>query len=85
MRPTVDLEDDVLQVVEELAQQRGVSIGKVLSDLARQALTQQNFATERNGTPLFPIQSDAKSVILEIVNQLRDELLSSDRSEFTRI
>jgi len=75
MRTTVELEDDVLCAVEELAQQQGVSIGKVLSDLARQALTkQQPSMTVRNGIPLFPIQPNAGITTLEIVNQLRDEV-----------
>jgi hypothetical protein len=74
MRTTVELEDDILYAVEELAQQQGVSIGKVLSDLARQALTkQQPSMTVRNGIPLFPIQPNAGSITLEVVNQLRDE------------
>jgi len=73
MRTTLELEDDILSAVEKLAQQQGVSVGKVLSDLARQALADLNPATERNGIPLFPIQPDAKPVTLEIVNQLRDE------------
>lgn len=35
MRTTLDLEEDVLLAVKEIARMRGQSIGKVLSDLAR--------------------------------------------------
>ena len=73
MRTTVDLENDVLKAIKEIARQRGVSIGKVLSDLARQAMRPQSSGTERNGVPLFPIQPNAGIVTLELVNQLRDE------------
>lgn len=73
MRTTVDLEDDVLIAVKDLARQRGVPMGKVLSDLARQALVGQPSGGTRNGIPLFPIQPDAGVVTLETVNQLRDE------------
>lgn len=73
MRTTIDLEDDILSAVEVLAQQQGVPIGKVLSDLARQALAKQDSVTERNGIPLFPIQPHAGIVTMEIVNQLRDK------------
>ena len=73
MQTTIDLEGDVFRAVEEIAQQRGVSIGKVLSDLARQALTRQGVAMIRNGVPLFPIQPNADVVTMELVNQLRDE------------
>ena len=73
MRTTLDLEEDVLLAVKEIARIRGLSIGKVLSDLARQALSQRDAGTERNGVPLFPIQPGASVVTLEIINQLRDE------------
>jgi hypothetical protein len=73
MRTTIDLEEDVLLAAKELARQRGISIGKVLSELARQALVRGNASTTRNGLPLFPIQSNAGVVTLELVNQLRDE------------
>ena len=75
MRTTLDIEEDVLLAVKEIARHRGVSIGKVLSDLARQALSRQDLGTVRNGVPLFPIQSEAGVVTLELVNQLRDEAL----------
>jgi hypothetical protein len=75
MKTTLDLEDDVLSAVEELAQQQGLPVGKVLSDLARQALAQRQPLATRNGLPLFPIQPDAGISTLELVNQLRDEAL----------
>ena len=57
-----------------LARQRGVSIGKVLSELARQALARPVASTARNGVPLFPVQPGAGVVTPELVSQLRDEL-----------
>jgi hypothetical protein len=38
MRTTLDLDEDVLLAAYELARQRGTTIGKVLSTLARQTL-----------------------------------------------
>ena len=73
MRTTLDLDEDVLLAVKEIARRRGVSIGKTLSDLARQALSHQEGATTRNGVPLFPLRTEARVVTLELVNQLRDE------------
>lgn len=73
MRTTLDIDDDILLATKEIARQRGVSMGQVLSDLARQSLTHQVSATTRNGVPLFPRQSEAGIVTLELVNQLRDE------------
>ncbi|MEC4815691.1 MAG: CopG family transcriptional regulator [Scytonema sp. PMC 1069.18] len=73
MRTTLDIEEDVLLAVKEIARRRGVSIGKVLSELARQALSRQDAGTTYNGVPLFPIQPEASVVTLELVNQLREE------------
>ena len=73
MRTTIDLDEDVLLAAKEIARRRGVSLGKTLSDLARQALSQSEGATTRNGVPLFPVQPGARVVTMELVNQLRDE------------
>jgi predicted DNA-binding ribbon-helix-helix protein len=34
MRTTLDLEEDILMAVREIARRRGVTMGKALSDLA---------------------------------------------------
>lgn len=75
MRTTVDLDEDVLLAAKDAAQRRGVSVGKVLSDLARQALSHREEATTRNGVPLFPRRPEAQVVTPELINKLRDELL----------
>jgi hypothetical protein len=75
MRTTIDIEEDVLLAAKELARQRGVTVGKVVSDLARQALTHKVAGSTRDGLPLFPVQPGASLVTLEFVNQLRDESL----------
>ena len=74
MRTTVDLEEDVLLAAKEIARQRGNTVGQVLSDLVRQALTQKTPVSTEHGLPLFPIQPDAGVVTLELVNRLRDEM-----------
>ena len=73
MRTTIDLDEDVLLAAKEIARRRGVSLGKTLSDLACRALSQPEGATTRNGVPLVPVQADARVVMMELVNQLRDE------------
>lgn len=74
MRTTVDIEEDVLLAAKEIARQRRMTLGKVLSDLARKSLTRKSSVSQKNGLPLFPVQLDAEIVTLERVNQLRDEL-----------
>jgi len=73
MRTTVDLEEDVLMAAKELARQQGVTVGKVVSDLVRQALTRRPAGGTRQGIPLFPVQPKAGVVTPEMVNQLRDD------------
>jgi hypothetical protein len=75
MRTTVDLEEDVLLAAKEIAKQRGNTLGQVISDLARQALTRRPSISTKHGLPLFPVQPDAGVVTLELVNRLRDETL----------
>ena len=76
MRTTLAIDDDVLTAAKGLAERQHKSLGEVISELARQALRPVTaHAATRNGVPLLPQRSDAKPVTLELVNQLRDELL----------
>lgn len=75
MRTTLAIDDDVLAAAKGMAALQGKSVGEVISELARQALTPKDAAIEtRNGIPLLPLRPDAKPVTLEMVNALRDEL-----------
>lgn len=72
MRTTLDIDEDVLLAAKDLARRRRSSLGRALSDLARQGLTRTEPAGVRNGIPLFPVQPDAAIVTKELVNRLRD-------------
>jgi hypothetical protein len=56
MRTTLDIEDDVLAAAKELAERRKTTIGRVVSELARQALTRPTDvpSAERNGFRVLP-------------------------------
>ena len=73
MRTTLDIDEDILLAVKELASRQGVLMGKMLSDLAQQALARQADTSTRNGLPLFPRQPDAGVITLELVNRLLKE------------
>ena len=74
MRTTLLIDDDVLQAAKELADARGVTAGKALSDLARIGLAPKRTAKVRNGVPLLPRRSSsAPKPTLQRVNELRDE------------
>lgn len=74
MRTTLTIDDDVLAAAKAMADREGLSIGKVISELARRALLPPTSATERNGIPLLPDRPAASVVTLDTVNALRDEL-----------
>lgn len=73
MRTTLDLDDDVLEIAKQLAQQRGKTAGQVLSELARKALEPKSSPKRRNGVPLFAVKRGARKPHLVLVNRLRDE------------
>ena len=74
MRTTVDIDADILQAAKELAEARGVSAGRVLSDLAREALAPARARKVRNGVPLLPRRPPSTvRPTMRLVNELRDE------------
>ena len=73
VRTTLDIDDDVLQAVKELAEVRGLTAGQALSTLVRQALTPDRPARTRNGIPVLPRRSArAPRPTMKLVNELRD-------------
>ena len=62
VRTTLDIDDDVLQAAKELADFRGLTAGKVLSDLARRGMTPITESAVRNGVPVLPRQPGRRAV-----------------------
>jgi hypothetical protein len=74
VRTTLDIDEDVLESAKELAARRGTTAGRILSELARSALSPaKRTARKRNGVPILPPRRRAGLVTPEIVNRLRDE------------
>jgi hypothetical protein len=55
MRTKLTLDDNVLASARALAAQRGVSMGAIVSDLARRGLEPARPAAARNGIRLFSV------------------------------
>jgi hypothetical protein len=78
VRTTLDIDDDVLAASKELARRKNMTAGKVLSDLARKALTgaiagdvtHVREPAARYGFQPFP--TEGKFVSDELINDLRD-------------
>lgn len=77
MRTTLSLDDDVLLAVKERARRENRTAGEVLSDLARQALTQQQNTDPSTGPQSFygfePFEHRGQAVSNAFVDRLRDE------------
>jgi hypothetical protein len=74
MRTTLSIDDDVLNAAKGLAERQRLSVGEVISALARQALQPRSPPTPvRNGITLLAAGPNPSPVNLELVNQLRDE------------
>jgi hypothetical protein len=77
MRTTLSLDDDVLLAVKERARRENRTAGEVLSDLARQALTQQQNTEPRRGPQSFhgfePFEHRGPAVSNALIDRLRDE------------
>ena len=76
MRTTATIDDDILQTARQIAARCGVSLGRVLSDLARRGL-QQELIREERGFPVLDIPSTAFTIRSEAVRKALDE---DDRS-----
>jgi len=74
VRTTLDLDDDVLQAIKEIASVRGQTAGKVASDLVRKGLEPPKRAAKvRNGVPLLQARPGQRLITMELVNRLRDD------------
>ena len=73
MRTTLDIDEDVLAAAKERAASQKTTTGKVLSDLARQALTRPapGPLIERNG--FFVLPSRGGVVTSALVRRLEEE------------
>ncbi|WP_404298815.1 CopG family transcriptional regulator [Alicycliphilus denitrificans] len=79
MRTTVDLDMDALLASKELARAEGVSLGKVISRLVRQALTGSAAAVAADSAPyaasatgFVPFAPRGVVVSNELIDKLRD-------------
>lgn len=76
MRTTLDIDEDVLQAVKELAAATGRTAGQVVSDLARKGLAPivSGPPVSRNGVPVLSSRgADASRLTMRRIEQLRDD------------
>ncbi len=72
MRTTIEIDDDILAGARILAQQRGVTLGQQISELARLSLVSPVPQKIRNGVSLFAPNTSGERPDLALVNEFRD-------------
>jgi hypothetical protein len=73
MRTTLQLDDDVFDLVRRLANSRRVSLGRAVSDLVRKGLTTQARVRTEKGLVVFDLPADSPLVNMERVKRLENE------------
>ena len=73
MRTTLELDDDVIEAAREIARERSVTLGEVISELARRSLADNSPPEMRNGVLLFVPKPGGPRPDLRLVNRLRDD------------
>ncbi|MBM3607826.1 MAG: hypothetical protein FJX29_05120 [Alphaproteobacteria bacterium] len=81
MRTTLDIDDDILSAAKELARYENKTAGKVLSELARKALTGGVAHTGagfemRNGLPVLP--ATGRIITPEMIDEIQRQLDEED-------
>lgn len=73
MRTTLQLDDDVFDLVRRLANNRKVSLGQAVSDLVRKGLSTQGRVRPEQGLVVFDLPEDSPLVTMEDVKRLEHE------------
>jgi hypothetical protein len=73
VRTTLDIDDDVLAAARELAEQQKSTAGRVISQLARQALTRPADATLIGRNGFHVLRTRGGIATSELVNRLVDD------------
>lgn len=73
MRTTLDLDDDILELVARQAKLRGVSLGKTVSDLVRKGLNAPTPAQDKGSLGVFQLPKDSTKVTSEDVRRIEAE------------
>jgi len=73
MRTTLSLDPDVLSAARQIAAARSISIGEVISELARQGLEARAKVQLHHGFPVFQVRKGAALLTPEVIRRDEDE------------
>src|SRR5512141_1705385 len=73
MRTTLNLPDDITDVIRSVAEAKGVSLGAAAADLIRRGLRSEARLAEEDGLPCFVLPANAAPITLEQTLAAEDE------------
>jgi len=74
IRTTLNLDDDVFQVVRSYAESRSLPLGKAISELVRKGLASPTPTRTVNGIQVFDVPPDSPRITTKRVKELESEL-----------
>jgi hypothetical protein len=74
MRTTLNLDDDVVEMVRRYSESRSVALGKAASELVRKGFTTPTPTRIVNGLVVFDLPPDSPRITSERVKQLLSEM-----------
>ena len=78
MRTTLNLDDDVMEMVREYSEARSVALGKAASELVRKGFSTPTPTRIVNGLVVFVIPPDSPRITAEKVHQIQSEMDDAD-------
>ena len=74
MRTTLNLDDDVLQMVREYSEARSLALGKAASELVRKGFATPTPTHMVNGVVVFDLPPESPAVTTEQIKAIESEL-----------
>lgn len=74
MRTTLNLDDDVLELLKEYAEKRSLALGRAASELVRKGFSTPTPTRIVNGLVVFDVPPDSPRITPERVRELESEL-----------
>ena len=74
MRTTLNLDDDVLEMVRQYSEARSLALGKAASELMRKGFSTPTPTRMINGVVVFDLPPDSPPVTTEMVKGFESEL-----------
>ena len=73
MRTTVNLDDDIMRAIRSIANERGESLGAVISSLLRDALRRPPPVAYEMDVPVFQVREGAPPITPEMVQSALED------------